>query len=154
MAAKKQQNRVNSDRTGKAAGSRKSVRSGAQGASEGRKPGRPRRVQEPEPEQEGLLRAEVIVLGSFALAVLLFLSNFHLCGFAGDFLRGIQLGLFGLPGYVAPLVLFIGTCFYQANRENRIVLQKTIATAAAFFLLCGFSQIIFGQQPEAGKGIF
>ena len=103
------------------------------GASEGRKPGRPRRVQEPEPEQEGLLRAEVIVLGSFALAVLLFLSNFHLCGFAGDFLRGIQLGLFGLPGYVAPLVLFIGTCFYQANRENRIVLQKTIATAAAFF---------------------
>ena len=154
MAAKKQQNRVNSDRTGKAAGSRKSVRSGAQGASEGRKPGRPRRVQEPEPEQEGLLRAEVIVLGSFALAVLLFLSNFHLCGFAGDFLRGIQLGLFGLPGYVAPLVLFIGTCFYQANRENRIVLQKTIATAAAFFLLCGFSQMMFGQQPEAGKGIF
>ena len=52
MAAKKQQNRVNSDRTGKAAGSRKSVRSGAQGASEGRKPGRPRRVQEPEPEHE------------------------------------------------------------------------------------------------------
>ena len=154
MAAKKQQNRVNSDRTGKAAGSRKSVRSGAQGASEGRKPGRPRRVQEPEPEQEGLLRAEVIVLGSFALAVLLFLSNFHLCGFAGDFLRGIQIGLFGLPGYVAPLVLFIGTCFYQANRENRIVLQKTIATAAAFFLLCGFSQMMFGQQPEAGKGIF
>ena len=154
MAAKKQQNRVNSDRTGKAAGSRKSVRSGAQGASEGRKPGRPRRVQEPEPEQEGLVRAEVIVLGSFALAVLLFLSNFHLCGFAGDFLRGIQLGLFGLPGYVAPLVLFIGTCFYQANRENRIVLQKTVATAAAFFLLCGFSQMMFGQQPEAGKGIF
>ena len=154
MAAKKQQNRVNSDRTGKAAGSRKSVRSGAQGASEGRKPGRPRRVQEPEPEQEGLVRAEVIVLGSFALAVLLFLSNFHLCGFAGDFLRGIQIGLFGLPGYVAPLVLFIGTCFYQANRENRIVLQKTVATAAAFFLLCGFSQMMFGQQPEAGKGIF
>ena len=154
MAAKKQQNRVNSDRTGKAEGSRKSVRSGAQGASEGRKPGRPRRVQEPEPEQEGLVRAEVIVLGSFALAVLLFLSNFHLCGFAGDFLRGIQIGLFGLPGYVAPLVLFIGTCFYQANRENRIVLQKTVATAAAFFLLCGFSQMMFGQQPEAGKGIF
>ena len=63
MAAKKQQNRVNSDRTGKAAGSRKSVRSGAQGASEGRKPGRPRRVQEPEPEQEGLVRAEVICSG-------------------------------------------------------------------------------------------
>lgn len=118
-------------------------------------PGRPRKVQEPEPvpEQEGLVRAEVIVLGSFALAVLLFLSNFHLCGFAGDFLRGIQLGLFGLPGYVAPLVLFVGTCFYQANRGNRVAVQKTVASAAAFFLLCGFAQMIFGQQPEAGKGI-
>lgn len=155
MAAKKQQNRVNSDRTEKAAGTRKSARSGSQSAAGGRKPGRPRKVQEPEPvpEQEGLVRAEVIVLGSFALAVLLFLSNFHLCGFAGDFLRGIQLGLFGLPGYVAPLVLFVGTCFYQANRGNRVAVQKTVASAAAFFLLCGFAQMIFGQQPEAGKGI-
>ena len=100
MAAKKQQNRVNSDRTEKAAGTRKSARSGSQSAAGGRKPGRPRKVQEPEPvpEQEGLVRAEVIFLGSFARAILLFLSNFHLCGFAGDFLRGIQLGLFGLPG--------------------------------------------------------
>lgn len=132
MAAKKQQNRVNSDRTGKAAGSRKSVRSGAQGASEGRKPGRPRRVQEPEPEQEGLLRAEVIVLGSFALAVLLFLSNFHLCGFAGDFLRGIQLGLFGLPGYVAPLVLFIGTCFYRPTAKTGLYCKRPLQRPQPF----------------------
>ena len=153
MAAKKQQNRVNSDRTEKAAGTRKSARSGSQSAAGGRKPGRPRKVQEPEPvpEQEGLVREEVIVLGSFALAVLLFLSNFHLCGFAGDFLRGIQLGLFGLPGYVAPLVLFVGTCFYQANRGNRVAVQKTVASAAAFFLLCGFAQMIFGQQPGSLK---
>lgn len=154
MAAKKQQNRVSSsERTKKTAGTRRSAHSVAQNAAGSRKPGRPRKVQEPEPEQEGLVCAEMIVLGSFALAVLLFLSNFHLCGFAGDFLRGIQLGLFGLPGYVAPLVLFIGTCFYQANRGNQIAMQKTIASAAAFFLLCGFAQMIFGQQPEAGKGI-
>ncbi len=155
MAAKKQQKRINSDKTEQAAGSRRTARSGAQSAAGGRRPGRPGKAQEPEPvqEQEGLVRAEVIVLGSFALAVLLFLSNFHLCGFAGDFLRGIQLGLFGIPGYIAPLVLFVGTCFYQANRGNRIVLQKTIAMIAAFFLLCGFAQMIFGRQPEEGKGI-
>ncbi len=152
MAAKKQQNRVNSDRTEKRQAAESLCVPGLRSV---------RRTQTGQTEagpgagtgQEGLVRAEVIVLGSFALAVLLFLSNFHLCGFAGDFLRGIQLGLFGLPGYVAPLVLFIGTCFYQANRENRIVLQKTVATAAAFFCLCGFSQMMFGQQPEAGKGI-
>ena len=132
VAAKKQQNRVNSDRTGKAAGSRKSVRSGAQGASEGRKPGRPRRVQEPEPEQEGLVRAEVIVLGSFALAVLLFLSNFHLCGFAGDFLRGIQIGLFGLPGYVAPLVLFIGTSFIRPTAKTGLYCKRPLLRPQRF----------------------
>ena len=156
MAAKKQQNKVNSDKTARTTGSRKSAGTGAKNAANSRKKaGRARQVQEPEPlpEEEGLVRAEVIVLGSFAAAVLLFLSNFHLCGFAGDFLRSIQLGLFGLPGYIAPLVLFVGTCFYQANRGNRVALHKNAASAAAFFLLCGFSQMIFGQQPEAGKGI-
>lgn len=34
-----------------------------------------------------------------------------------------------------------------------MAVQKTVASAAAFFLLCGFAQMIFGQQPEAGKGI-
>ncbi|MFR5733524.1 MAG: hypothetical protein ACLUD2_17930 [Clostridium sp.] len=61
------------------------------------------------------------------------MSNFHLCGFAGDFLRGIQLGLFGLPGYVGSAGSLYRNSLHQANRENRIVLQKTIATAAAFF---------------------
>ena len=96
MAAKKQQNKVNSDKTARTTGSRKSAGTGAKNAANSRKKaGRARQVQEPEPlpEEEGLVRAEVIVLGSFAAAVLLFLSNFHLCGFAGDFLRSIQLGL-------------------------------------------------------------
>ena len=38
-------------------------------------------------EQEEFLRSEVFVIASFAVAVLLFLSNFKLCGFIGDYLR-------------------------------------------------------------------
>ena len=41
-----------------------------------------------EPEKEyGFMREEVFLIVSFALAVLLFLSNFHLCGVVGDWLR-------------------------------------------------------------------
>ena len=151
MAARKQQNRVNSDKTKQSSNRRTSVKTGSQRAQGKKSTGRARQNQQPEPD--GMIRAEVIILGSFALAVLLFLSNFHLCGFAGDLLRGLQLGLFGTPGYVAPVALFVGTSFYQANRGNWVAERKMIACAATFLLLCGFSQMVFGQQPESGKGI-
>ena len=34
-------------------------------------------------EEGGFMRAEVMIIGSFAIAVLFFLSNFHLCGALG-----------------------------------------------------------------------
>ncbi len=157
MAAKKQQNRVTSDTSGKKAGGRpstRSTRSRTSGNADSHRGGRQQRKVNQEPEEEGLVRWELIVLGSFAAAVILFLSNFHLCGIAGNFLRSVQLGLFGLPGYIAPLALFIGIFIYQANRGSRLAVQRIIASVAAFFLLCGFSQMIFGQQPEEGTGIF
>lgn len=126
----------------------------AAGKTSGRKPGRPRKNPVPRQEEPaGFLRAEVMILLSFAAAVLLFLSNFHLCGAAGDFLRGVQLGLFGMAGYIAPLILFVGTCFAMSNRGSRAAARKLVAAVTAFFLLCGFAQLIFGQDPEQGKSI-
>ena len=114
----------------------------AAGKTSGRKPGRPRKNPVPvQEEPTGFLRAEVMILLSFAAAVLLFLSNFHLCGVAGDFLRGVQLGLFGMAGYIAPLILFVGTCFAMSNRGNRAAARKLAAAVTAFFLLCGFAQL-------------
>ena len=126
----------------------------AAGKTSGRKPGRPRKNPVPvQEEPAGFLRAEVMILLSFAAAVLLFLSNFHLCGVAGDFLRGVQLGLFGMAGYIAPLILFVGTCFAMSNRGSRAAARKLAAAVTAFFLLCGFAQLFFGQDPEEGKSI-
>ena len=44
-----------------------------------------RKVQEPVYEEDdmGFMRAEVIIICSFAVAILLFLSNFGLCGIVG-----------------------------------------------------------------------
>ena len=72
-----------------------------------------------EEEESGFMRAEVIIICSFAVAVLLFLSNFHLCGTLGEVLRSFQLGVFGALGYIIPPVLFVGTCFHLSNRGNR-----------------------------------
>ncbi len=50
----------------------------------------------------------MIIICSFAVAILLFLSNFGLCGIVGQILKGMQLGLFGILGYLLPLLIFIG----------------------------------------------
>ena len=44
----------------------------------------------------------------FALAILLFLSNFGLCGTVGAFLKRLQTGLFGIPGYIFPVFIAAG----------------------------------------------
>ena len=45
-----------------------------------------------EQDNTEFMRAEVVIICSFAVAILLFLSNFKLCGVVGDVLRGVQLG--------------------------------------------------------------
>ena len=64
----------------------------------------------------GFMRAEVIIICSFAVAILLFLSNFGLCGIVGEILKGMQLGLFGILGYLLPLLIFIGTWYRTSGR--------------------------------------
>ncbi len=110
-------------------------------------------VQEPLPQEEGFLYTEAAIILSFALAVLLFLSNFHLCGIAGDYLRGVQLGLFGFMGYLVPLLLFVGTAFYVSNRGNPAAMGKLAAGVVAFLMVCGFLQQFFGTKPAEGAGL-
>lgn len=97
------------------------------------------------------IRAEVFIIGSFALAVLLLLSNFRLCGVAGEFLRSIQLGTFGVIGYIAPILLFVGTCFYMSNKGNSRAMLKMLAVVVLLITLCGFSQLLMGAQETSSQ---
>ena len=102
-----------------------------------------------EPE---FIRSEVIIIMSFAAAAILFLSNFKLCGVVGDFLRSLQLGIFGGIGYIAPVLLFTGTCFYISNRGNPRAMFKLISVILATISLCGLFQLLFGERlSENGK---
>ena len=50
------------------------------------------------------LQSEAVILGTFAVCVFLFLSNFHICGMLGDMFSSMLLGVFGSIGYVAPFI--------------------------------------------------
>ena len=99
----------------------------------------------------GFMRAEVVIICSFAVAVLLFLSNFRLCGVVGEALRGAQLGVFGMLGFLVPILLFVGTCFHMSNQGNIYAALKLGAVLLAILTICGLLQLMFGSVPEGAK---
>ena len=94
--------------------------------------------------QGHLWGTEVAIIVSFAISVLLFLSNFGLCGFVGSFLRSTLLGVFGVMGYLVPFLLFMGTCFYLSNRGNQKAVAKLVAVGEVLLAFCGLSQLLMG----------
>jgi S-DNA-T family DNA segregation ATPase FtsK/SpoIIIE len=104
----------------------------------------------PEPE---FIHSEVVIIMSFLAAAILFFSNFHLCGVVGDFLRSVQLGIFGSVGYVAPVLLFAGTAFYISNQGNPRAAFKLASFILALVSLCGFLQLLFGGKAGEGIGL-
>ena len=64
------------------------------------------------------LKREITVLGTLALCILLFVSNFSLFGDTLTWLKSINLGIFGIIGYIFPIILFVSICFLIANAGN------------------------------------
>ena len=114
-----------------AAGSRAKGGAGRPGA------GRSRAAAQPLEEENSFMGTEVAIIVTFAVSVLLFLSNFGLCGAVGDFCRKTLLGVFGSIGYVAPILLFTGACFYLSNRGDVRAVIKMTAMAAVLLALSG-----------------
>ena len=111
---------------------------------------------QPEPEwekEEDFVQSEAVILFSLAVALLLFLSNLHVCGPAGEIARNIQVGMFGTLGFALPFV-FAGTViFYSANQGNPIVRRKLVAGVILGIIICCFFQLFMGSEPGAGEGI-
>lgn len=109
------------------------------------------RKKQPEnltPEQDSFMKTEVAILVTFAGSVLLFLSNFGLCGTVGDICRSVILGIFGMIGYPAPILLFIGICFYLSNRGNIRAIRKLSAVGLLLLMLCGLDQMMLGGGAQ------
>ena len=97
------------------------------------------------------MQSEAVILGTFAVCVFLFLSNFHICGMLGDMFSSMLLGVFGSIGYVAPVLLFLGTIFYASNKGNIRAVYKMLAVEVLLVVLCGLAQLIFGGGYQEGQ---
>lgn len=109
----------------------------------------------PDPEEfedthYGLGR-EIGVIAAFAICLLIFLSNFGLCGALGAFLRGVMLGIFGVMGYLAPVILFIGILLSGFDRENPHAGIKFAACVMALIALCVVIQLFLGFDSAASS---
>ena len=98
--------------------------------------------------QDNGLKQEIILCVILAVSVLLFISNFGIGGFIGNSVSGFFFGMFGVMAYIFPVLLFIGSAFYIANRENSFVVRKLFGCALFFIFLCAFMQLLMGGYQE------
>lgn len=99
-------------------------------------------VQQPNTE----VRSEVILILFSVLCVLMLLSCFGVCGAFGNAVSSLLFGLFGYLAYIVPIALFMGVCFYVANRENVIAVIKVMAGVLCVVVLCGLLHGIAGNK--------
>ena len=117
-------------------GKEKTTRSGSGRSSAGKRQ-----------EQNAFFRKEAAIVGLFALALLLFLSNFGLCGAVGSFFRGLQTGLFGVLGYVFPLFL-AGVLIYALwSQGSGTAVVKIPAAFLVYLTLAAFIHLFKGGEP-------
>ena len=102
-------------------------------------------------ERQKLYRSEAIVIFTFVASLLFLLSNFGLCGAAGASLKGLQLGLFGVLGYVFPLFLIVSVVYGIANRENGRALFKIPAAVLAALSLGGMIHLFAGEASVGAE---
>lgn len=93
--------------------------------------------------------AEVYLWVSVAVALLLFLSNFGICGIVGNALRNAMLGVFGSMGFVFPIVLFVVIGLAAYNRANTKSVAKIVAVIMLFLDGCLlFHLFTYGETTE------
>lgn len=131
-------------------GTKKTTKTNTTKTSASAKGGKKKNSKKVEPDTS-FLQSEIAVLGTFAVCVFLFLSNFHICGTFGNFLSSIMLGVFGTIGYLAPVLLFAGVIFYASNKGNIRAIYKMLAVEILLLVLCGLAQMLFGGGYKEGQ---
>ncbi len=97
-------------------------------------------------ESVGESRAgEVLALALGAFALFLFLCNFGICGTIGNLFRYLMFGLFGLPAYLAPVLVLFFFLFAYANDFRRAAKIKIAAGSAVYFMLGMICELAVGR---------
>lgn len=84
---------------------------------------------------DGAILYDIMMIGLFAVAIILFLCNFGVIGPVGNGISSVMFGLFGILAYVTPILLFIGIAFGTINQGSFIAKRKLIAGIILFLLI-------------------
>ena len=99
--------------------------------------------------EESAIASEVVLIGIFALTVLLFLCNFGVIGVAGDAVSRVMFGVFGLTAYAVPILAFVAVAFGISNQGNRVAALKLAAGIVLFFLIGMVCALVTSSVPLA-----
>ena len=97
------------------------------------------------------LQDEIMVLLSFAVALILILSNFNLAGSIGQKIKWFMFGIFGVTEYIFPVIMAFTLVFMISNKNIiSVVRVKTAAVYVLTILLSGMWQRI-SNVPELAQ---
>ncbi len=91
---------------------------------------------------------EVLLWIVLAFSIILFISNFGIAGTAGRWISSIFFGLFGFLAYIFPILLFAGTAFLIANKDNKTASAKAVIAAVFLIFTCMFFELIAGRSEN------
>lgn len=97
-----------------------------------------------------MLADEITVIVVILISGLLLLSNMGLCGPFGILMRSVQLGLFGILGYLFPFVLCGSTLFLMSNLDNAMAVKRMIMALVLLILISGIFQILGPGTEDMG----
>lgn len=101
--------------------------------------------------QKSTVSSEVVLLGIFAAAVILFLCNFGLIGPVGDAISSFLFGIFGLTAYAAPVFLFVAVAFGLSNKGNLAAIMKLTAGVVLFCLIGAMLELMSGSLSSMSE---
>lgn len=87
-------------------------------------------------EVDTQIKQEAIVLIVFCVVLMLFLCMINVIkGSFGPAVKTIMLGIFGVLGYVMPIIIALGFCFNISNKGNRVATLKFFSAAVLLFMI-------------------
>ena len=94
------------------------------------------------------LMQEILLIVVFALCAFLFLCNFGIMGSVGGIFKNLQFGIFGLPAYLVPILIFVAVVFYIGNEGSFAAVRKLIAGIFLYLLVAMLCELFAGRLTE------
>jgi S-DNA-T family DNA segregation ATPase FtsK/SpoIIIE len=100
-------------------------------------------------KENGAIQDDIILVIALAVSILLFLSNFNLCGAVGNILSSFAFGMIGAEAYILPFIIFFMTAFHLSNVGNKRAGRKIMSAFVFFIALAALIELITNSYSSS-----